>query len=236
MALKRKGKERKGKERKRKKRSSLDGDDIWALRCRHARFWGQRFPGWEQDPKTELNMAHLSVRKKVWAAYIPPEMQRWAGVWEPWGDVISSNLKEYFILVRVGSHGKFLSRAVIWFDWFVYFSFLLLIDWLIFFDLGSHLKHMEVPCWGRIAAVAVSLHHSHTNTWIQAASATYVTAYSNAGSLRHWARPGIKATSSGTLCWVFNLLSHKGNSWLIFKIITLDVVFKWEVMMFGLRS
>lgn len=32
------------------------------------------------DPKTELNMAHLSVRKKVWAAYIPPEMQRWAGV------------------------------------------------------------------------------------------------------------------------------------------------------------
>ena len=31
---------------------------------------------------------------------------------------------------------------------------------------------------------------------IQATSATYATAYSNAGSLTHWARPGIKPASS----------------------------------------
>jgi len=32
--------------------------------------------------------------------------------------------------------------------------------------------------------------------WIRAASATYTTAHSNARSLTHWARPGIKPTSS----------------------------------------
>ena len=34
---------------------------------------------------------------------------------------------------------------------------------------------------------------------IWAASATYTTAHSNAGSLTHWERPGIKPTSSGIL-------------------------------------
>ena len=32
--------------------------------------------------------------------------------------------------------------------------------------------------------------------WIQVASATYTTAYSNVGSLTHWARPGIEPTTS----------------------------------------
>ena len=54
--------------------------------------------------------------------------------------------------------------------------------------------------------------------WIWVTSATYITAYSNAGSLTGRARPGIKPTSSRTLCWVLNLLSHNGNScWLILK-------------------
>ena len=48
--------------------------------------------------------------------------------------------------------------------------------------------------------------------WIWVTSATYITAYSNAGSLTGRARPGIKPTSSRTLCWVLNLLSHNGNS------------------------
>ena len=43
-------------------------------------------------------------------------------------------------------------------------------------------------------------------------SATYPTAHSNAGSLIHCVRPGIKPTSSRTLCQVLNLLSHNGNS------------------------
>ena len=34
----------------------------------------------------------------------------------------------------------------------------------------------------------------------------------NARSLTHCGRPGIKPSSSQTLCWVLNLLSHNGNS------------------------
>ena len=35
--------------------------------------------------------------------------------------------------------------------------------------------------------------------------------YGNPKSLTHWVRPGIKPSSLQTLCWVLNLLSHKGN-------------------------
>ena len=38
---------------------------------------------------------------------------------------------------------------------------------------------------GPIGAVATSLCHSHSNVGIQAASATYTTAYGNTGSLTH---------------------------------------------------
>ena len=38
---------------------------------------------------------------------------------------------------------------------------------------------------GQIGAVATSLHHSHSNAVIRAASTTYTTAHSNAGSLTH---------------------------------------------------
>ena len=54
--------------------------------------------------------------------------------------------------------------------------------------------------------------------WFWAASATYTAACGNAGSLTHWVRPGIEPESSRTLCQVFNLLSHNGNSpWGTFK-------------------
>ena len=47
---------------------------------------------------------------------------------------------------------------------------------------------------------------------IWATSATYTAACSNARSLTHWVKPGIKPASSWTLCWVLNLLSHNRNS------------------------
>ena len=47
---------------------------------------------------------------------------------------------------------------------------------------------------------------------IQATSATYSSAWGNAGSLIHWSRPGIEPTSSQTLCGVLNHLSHNSNS------------------------
>ena len=43
-------------------------------------------------------------------------------------------------------------------------------------------------------------------------SATCAAVCSDPGSLIHSVRPGIKPTSPQTLCWVLNLLSHKGNS------------------------
>ena len=48
---------------------------------------------------------------------------------------------------------------------------------------------------------------------IQATSATYATTCGNDKSLTHWGRPGIKPTSSQTLCQVLNLLSHNESSW-----------------------
>ena len=47
----------------------------------------------------------------------------------------------------------------------------------------------------QIEAVAVGLCHSQ----IQAMSATYTAVHSNAGSLTHWAKPGIEPASSWTL-------------------------------------
>ena len=57
---------------------------------------------------------------------------------------------------------------------------------------------------GRIGAAADGLRHSQC--WIRAKSATYTTAHGNAGSLTHWARPGIKLASWWILvrfltCW-----------------------------------
>ena len=48
---------------------------------------------------------------------------------------------------------------------------------------------------GQIGATAVGLPHSHSN----GGSVTYTTAHSNARSLIHWARPGIKPLSSWIL-------------------------------------
>ena len=44
-------------------------------------------------------------------------------------------------------------------------------------------------------------------------SGTYTTACGDSRSLTQWGRPGIKPTSSLTLCWVLNPLSHNGNSY-----------------------
>ena len=74
--------------------------------------------------------------------------------------------------------------------------------------------------WGPIGATAASLYHSHSNTrskpsqWptpqpqqcqIWAASATYTTAHSNAGSLTHWVRPGMEPA---TLWFLVGFVNH----------------------------
>ena len=70
---------------------------------------------------------------------------------------------------------------------------------LFFHFLGLHPRHMEV------AQARVKLEYSCQPTpqpqqhQIWAVSETYTTAYDNTGSLMHWARPGIKLTSSWIL-------------------------------------
>ena len=82
--------------------------------------------------------------------------------------------------------------------------FLFIYLFLVFlsFFLGLHPQHMEVPRLG-VPSYPTGLHHSHSNVgskphqrWIQATSSTYTAAHSNARSLTHWARPGIKPLSS----------------------------------------
>ena len=78
---------------------------------------------------------------------------------------------------------------------------------LFFVFLGLHLLHMEVlrpgvqvelqmPAYTTAIAMPDPQPQQHQ---IQATSATYTTAYGNAKSLTHWARPGIEPVSSWTL-------------------------------------
>ena len=50
---------------------------------------------------------------------------------------------------------------------------------------------------------------------IWATSVTYAPVWGNTGSLTHQARPGIEPSSSRTLSWVLNPLSHNENSWFL---------------------
>ena len=75
--------------------------------------------------------------------------------------------------------------------WFSFFFFLFAISWaaLVAYE-GSQAR-------GWIGAIAAGLHQPEPQQCgIQAASATYTTAHGNAGSLTHWARPGIESEIS----------------------------------------
>ena len=74
---------------------------------------------------------------------------------------------------------------------------------------------------GLIGAAAAGLHHSRGNT----------------GSLTHCVKPGIKPTSSWTLCWVLNLLNHNGNFYLPFFFFFLWMqLWHMEVPRLGVKS
>ena len=52
---------------------------------------------------------------------------------------------------------------------------------------------------GQFGAADAALHHSSQQHQIWASSENYTAAQGNAGSLTHWARPGIEPTSSWVL-------------------------------------
>ena len=96
-----------------------------------------------------------------------------------------------------------------------------ILPWLIlfffFFFLGLNLWQMKFLGWGSNQSCSSRPIPQPQQHWIRSLSATYTTACSDAGSLTHWARPGIKPTSSWTLCWVRNPLSHNRNSTLSYS-------------------
>ena len=91
---------------------------------------------------------------------------------------------------------------LVYFYLFIYFSIL----WL-------HLQHLEVPGPGVGLELQVRPTPQLQQCQIWALSETCTTACSNTRSLTHWARPGIKATSSQRQHWVLYPLSHNGNSY-----------------------
>ena len=82
-------------------------------------------------------------------------------------------------------------------------SFYFILFYFIFVFLGPHLWHMEVSGLGLESELQLLAY-----TTLQP-----IPQLGNAGSLTHWASPGIKPACSWILVWfVHNLLSHSGNS------------------------
>ena len=69
----------------------------------------------------------------------------------------------------------------------------------LFLGGGLHLWHMEVTRLGVESELQLLAYTTATAMSDRASSVTYTTAHSNAGSLTHWARPGIEPTSSWIL-------------------------------------
>ena len=97
-----------------------------------------------------------------------------------------------------------------------------------FFFLQLHLWHREVFGLGvelelQLRATPQPWQHRIWHT-----PATYATAYGNARSLTHWARPEIEPTSSQRQCWIFNLLSHNRNSYAFLK--NLIFILYWNIV------
>jgi len=80
-------------------------------------------------------------------------------------------------------------------------TFLALFVCLLASFLGPHSQHMEVSRLGvKQGATAASLCHSHSNIRSEPrCNLHYTTGHGNAGSLTHWARPGMKSTASSFL-------------------------------------
>ena len=66
----------------------------------------------------------------------------------------------------------------------------------LFVFSGLHPRHREVPRLGVESSCCFWPMPQTQQFEIRAASATYTTAHGNARSLTHWARPGIKSTTS----------------------------------------
>ena len=83
-----------------------------------------------------------------------------------------------------------------------------------FIFLGPHLQHVEILRLGVKSELQLKATPQPQQPWIQATSVTYTTAQGNAGSLTHWARPGIEPTTSWFLVIFGNHWAMRGTPYL----------------------
>ena len=87
------------------------------------------------------------------------------------------------------------------------------LPFFFFFFLWPHMWCMEVPRLGVLSKLQLTPMPQSLQYQIWATFETYTAAYSNRGSLTHWARPGIKpATSCMVPSRIHQPLHHDGNS------------------------
>ena len=78
--------------------------------------------------------------------------------------------------------------------------------------LGPHLQHIDVPRLGVESELQLPADTIATAIRIRATSSTYTTVHGNAGSVTHWARPGIEPLSS----------------WILIRFVTMKP--RWELL------
>ena len=105
----------------------------------------------------------------------------------------TSHCQLYFCPLKLFTSGVSIIQTL---GWFRTIAFL--------FVLFCFLLFMATPIAYGSSQAAAGIHHSHSNGRIWAASVTYTTAHNNAGSLTHWARPGIEPASSWILVGFFS--------------------------------
>ena len=98
-----------------------------------------------------------------------------------------------------------------------------LITLFYFYLYGCTCSIWRFPGWGSnwSCSCRPTPHPQQDQIW--ATSVTCAAAYGNTGSLTHWVRPGIEPESSETLCQVLNVLSHSGNSCILFYLMYLFI-------------
>ena len=111
-----------------------------------------------------------------------------------------------FFLYKLMCFQKFLQWAL--------YSFIYLFIYLFIYSvyLGPYPWHMEVPRLGVQLELQLPAYATAQQFGIWAASVTYATGHGNTRSLAHWARPGIKPTTSWFLVSDSFPLRYDGNS------------------------
>ena len=88
------------------------------------------------------------------------------------------------------------------------FPNLIFVFWSFCLFTAKSAAHGGAQVRGPIGTVATGLYHSYSNAGSKG-SVTYTTAHANAGSLSHWARPGMETVSSWML---FGFANHRATT------------------------